>query len=114
MKKLVFVAAMAVCATMVMWATPASELGYDFPLDEGGIKLMAAFIALIASLAGAVVSIRKALVVLFFTAIAMVYFFSPLTFLAFGAMFALARVMVDGNSEIKEFILTPFKPEEES
>lgn len=114
MKKLVFVAAMAVCATMVMWATPSVELGYDFPLDEGGNKLISAFIALIASLAGAVISIKKTLVVLFFTAIAMVYFFSPLTFLAFGVMFTLARVMADANPEIKDFILTPFKPEEEA
>ena len=110
---MVFAAAMAVGMVFVAMATPAVELSYDFPLDEGGNKLMAAFIALIASLAGAVISIRKALVVLLFTAIAMVYFFSPLTFLAFGAMFALARVMVDGNSELKDFIITPFKPEEE-
>ena len=112
MKKLFFVAVMAVCAVLVMWATPASELGYNFPLDEGSNKLIAAFLALIASLAGAVISLKKALVVLLFTTIVMAYFYGPLTLSAFCAMYALARVMADANPEIKDFILTPFKEEE--
>lgn len=114
MKKFIFVLVMAVCAVLVVVVTPANELGYDFPLDEGGNKLVAAFIALVASLAGAVISLKKALAVLFFMTVVMVYCYGPLTLLAFGVMFTLARVMADANPEIKDFILTPFKPEEKS
>ena len=104
---------MVVCAILVVWATPSVELGYEFPLDEGINKVAAAFIALVASLAGAVISLKKALAVLFFMTVVMVYCYGPLTLFAFGVMFALARVMADANPEIKDFILTPFKPEEE-
>lgn len=104
---------MFVLFVIVMVATPKEELGYDFPLDEGSNRLAAAMVALLLSLWGAVVSDKQMVLpcVLLFTT--MILLFGVAAAFAAALMFAVARAMVSRNPELRDFILTPFKDEEE-
>lgn len=102
-----------------MVATPYEELQYDFPLDEGSNKLCAATIALIASIWGAVMNIRKAILV-WAGMIMLIALLAKFGIMCFGVgtifaalvMCAVLFIWADKDDEIKDFILTPFKDEE--
>ena len=109
MKKFIFVLVMAVCAVAIIVTTPTVDFIDDFQLDNGLNKLMAAFMALILALAGAVLDIRKAVVALMVGIILSGCLCGMIPMFIFGAQFAIARLLSD--DEIKDFILTPFKEE---
>ena len=117
-KKAIFVVVVFILFVLVMVATPAEELGYDFPLDEGTNKLAAATLALIAAISGALVDIKKSLIVWASMIIAMALL-SKIGVLCIGMGTLLVSVVMCGivaiwaneDSEIKDFLLTPFKDE---
>lgn len=112
-QKVIFTVAMIICFIIVMMATPEVELGYNFPGDEGTNKLLAGLVALIASLWGSVTSRVKMVAILFVLSIVMISFFGLASMFAAGLMFIVAVVMVMKSPELKDFILTPFKDEED-
>ena len=119
MKKAIFCFVMFVLFVLVMVATPTEELGYDFPLDQGGNKLMAATIATIAALWGAVVEIKKSLFIWASMIIVMallsklgILYVGMGTFLVSVVMCGMVGIWANEDEEIKNFILTPFKDDE--
>lgn len=108
-----FTVAMIICFIIVVVATPKAELGYNFPGDEGTNKLIAGMISLIASLWGAVTSRVKMVAILFVLSIVMISFFGLASMFAAGFMFIVAVMMVMKSPELKDFILAPFKDEED-
>lgn len=110
-KKVAFVVTMFVLFLLVMVATPAEELGYNFPLDEGGNKLAAGFIALVASLYGAIASRARMIMTLVLMNVIEVFAFGCLTGVFADIMFVIATVMAM-DADVKDFILAPFKDDE--
>lgn len=119
MKKVLFVFVVLVMCGIVMVATPYEELQYNFPLDEGINKMTAAVVALIASILGAVMNIRKALLVWAGMILFMItsecggiMSFSVYTIVMSLIMCAIVFIWADEDEEIKDFIMTLFKEEE--
>ena len=117
MKKAVFCFVLIVLFVVVMIATPYEELQYNFPLDEGTNKLAAATIALVAAIWGAL-DIKKALfiwggMVVVMALLADVMLLGAGTIFSSLLMCAVAAIWANNDDEIKDFLLTPFKDEEE-
>lgn len=120
MKKAIFVLVVFVLFVLVMVATPTEELGYDFPLDQGSNKLIAATLALVASLWGAVVEIKKSLLIWTVMILIMallarfgIFCIGMQTILLAVVMCGVTGIWANEDDEIKDFILTPFKEEKD-
>ncbi len=120
MKKAIFVVVIAVLFVVVMIATPAEQLSYNFPLDEGSNKLAAATMALVASIWGAVVNIKKSLFIWGGMVVLMavmakfgIMCFGTGTILTSVIMCGIVGVWANNDEEIKNFLLTPFKEEKD-
>ena len=115
MKKMVFCIAMMVCFFIVAALTKDVDLGYEFPLDEGGNKLAAGFIAIVTAIWGATMdNIRWSLIIWMVIAVAMAYLFGIPAFIAFMVVCAVTRVWVQSDSEIQDMLRKPFDPEDEN
>lgn len=111
MKKVYFLLAMAALFILGMVVTPDTSVEYDFPLDNGMNKLLAATISLVVSLWGAVAKKGMKLILAISLILAMLYFFGPAAMFAAMAMYAVAVKMVSDNPELKDFIEKPFAEE---
>ena len=110
---------MFVLFVLVMMVTPAEQLSYNFPLDEGSNKLAAATMALVASVWGAVVNIKKSLfiwggmvVTMALLEVLSIIGLSLGTIILSLIMCAVAAIWANNDEEIKDFLLTPFKDED--
>ena len=120
MKKTLFVLVLLALCGIVLVATPYEELQYNFPLDEGSNKLCAATIALISAIWGALVNIRKAVLV-WGGMILIIALLAKFGIMCFGVgtifaalvMCAVVFVWADKDEEIKDFLRTPFKEDED-
>lgn len=112
MKKKVFFAVMFILFWVVVYVTPKAELGYDYPPDEGVNKLFAGILAVVLSLWGAV-SGRKRIAWIYMCSLpVMLFSFGVSAAFAYVVMALFSFIMVDGDENLKDFLLTPFKEED--
>jgi len=111
MKKVIFCITMLVMFILVMVATPAKSLEYNYPLDEGMDKLLAAMLSLVVSLWGAVTTKVKQLFLAIGLAGIMLYIFGIAAMLSSLGMYFIAVLWVGEYPELKESITKPFKEE---
>lgn len=119
MKKILFVITVLLLCGVVMMVTPCDEQSlYDLPSTSGGEKIVVATVALIASIWGAIVEIKKSLLVWAGMVVLMallskagVVDLDGATILASVIMCGIVGVWANNDAEIKNFLLIPFDDE---
>ena len=109
--KVYFIIAMVMLFILGMVVTPDSNIEYNFPLDNGMNKLLAATLSLVVSLWGAVSKKGMKLILAVALVSVMLYCFGIPAMFAAMAMYAVAVKMVSDSPELKDFIEKPFAEE---